>query len=240
MPTLPVTDEYGRYASWGPEYYIETENARRNNPFGGLYATDQHTSYFDIMGGFSAGVEIIKGLKFTTSFSGNYTASHGYTHTPVYYTKWNEDGTPDNDYGNNRNSLSESRGQSSNYTWDNVFNFDREFGKHSISATLGHSWMREFYRGMSYNTINDLGAPNIVGVTNVDGKISSNEKIQPSYLSLPVSTMTLTASTFCPQAFDATNHPNSTKTTAPAISLLYPQAGIFTTRSSSKALLYRC
>ena len=176
MPTLPVTDEYGRYASWGPEYYIETENARRNNPFGGLYATDQHTSYFDIMGGFSAGVEIIKGLKFTTSFSGNYTASHGYTHTPVYYTKWNEDGTPDNDYGNNRNSLSESRGQSSNYTWDNVFNFDREFGKHSISATLGHSWMREFYRGMSYNTINDLGAPNIVGVTNVDGKISSNEK----------------------------------------------------------------
>ncbi len=176
MPTLPVTDEYGRYASWGPEYYIETENARRNNPFGGLYATDQHTSYFDIMGGFSAGVEIIKGLKFTTSFSGNYTASHGYTHTPVYYTKWNEDGTPDNDYGNNRNSLSESRGQSSNYTWDNVFNFDRELGKHSISATLGHSWMREFYRGMSYNTINDLGAPNIVGVTNVDGKISSNEK----------------------------------------------------------------
>ncbi len=176
MPTLPVTDEYGRYESWGPEYYIETENARRNNPFGGLYATDQHTSYFDVMGGFSAGVEIIKGLKFTTSFSGNYTSSHGYTHTPVYYTKWNEDGTPDSDYGNPRNSLSESRGQSSNYTWDNVFNFDRDFGKHSISATLGHSWMREFYRGMSYNTINDIGAPNIVGVTNVDGKISSNEK----------------------------------------------------------------
>ena len=176
MPTLPVTDEYGRYASWGPEYYIETENARRNNPFGGLYATDQHTSYFDVMGGFSAGVEIIDGLKFTTSFSGNYTSSHGFTHTPVYYTKWNEDGTPDNDYGNDRNSLSESRGQSSNYTWDNVFNFDRSFGKHGISATLGHSWMREFYRGMSYNTINDIGAPNIVGVTDIDGKISSNEE----------------------------------------------------------------
>lgn len=176
MPSLPVKDELGRYASWGPDYYIETENARRNNPFGGLYATDQHTSYFDVMGGFSAGVEIIKGLKFTTSFSGNYTSSHGFTHTPVYYTMWNEDGTPDNDYGNPRNSLSESRGQSSNYTWDNVFNFDRDFGKHSISATLGHSWMREFYRGMSYSTIDDVGAPNIVGVTNVDGKISSNEK----------------------------------------------------------------
>ena len=176
MPTLPLTDEYGRYASWGPDYYIESENARRNNPFGGLYATDQHTSYFDVMGGFSAGVEIIKGLKFTTSFSGNYTQSHGFTHTPIYYTMWNEDGTPDNDYGNPRNSLSESTGVSSNYTWDNVFNFDRDFGKHSISATLGHSWMREFYRGHSYSTIDDVGASNIVGITNVQAKVSSNEK----------------------------------------------------------------
>lgn len=176
MPTLPLTDEYGRYASWGPDYYIETENARRNNPFGGLYATDQHTSYFDFMGGFSAGVEIIKGLKFTTSFSGNYTDSHGYTHTPIYYTKWDESGNPDSDYGNPKNSLSESRGATSNYTWDNVFNFDREFGKNSVSVTLGHSWMREFYRGQSYSTIEDVGATNIVGVTSVTGKISSNEK----------------------------------------------------------------
>lgn len=176
MPTLPLKDEYGRYASWGPDYYIETENARRNNPFGGLYATDQYTTYFDFMGGFSAGVEIIKGLKFTTSFSGNYTDSHGYTHTPIYYTKWDADGNPDNDYGNDKNSLSESRGATSNYTWDNVFNFDREFGKHSVSVTLGHSWMREFYRGQSYSTIDDVGATNIVGVTSVQGKISSNEK----------------------------------------------------------------
>ena len=176
MPTLPLTDQYGRYASWGPEFYIQTEDARRNNPFGGLYAIDQHTSYFDFMGGFNAGVEIIKGLKFTTSFSGNYTHSHGFTHTPVYYTKWNPDGTPDTDYGNPRNSLSESNGTNSNYTWDNVFNFDREFGKHSISATLGHSWMREFYRGQSYETIGDVGAPNVVGVSNVDAKVSSSEK----------------------------------------------------------------
>lgn len=176
MPTLPLTDEQGRYASWGPDYYIQTENARRNNPFGGLYATDQYTTYFDFMGGFSAGVEIINGLKFTTSFSGNYTDSHGFTHTPIYYTKWDADGTPDSDYGNPKNSLSESRGATSNYTWDNVFNFDRDFGKHSLSITLGQSWMREFYRGQSYYTINDLGATNIVGVTEVDGKISSNEK----------------------------------------------------------------
>lgn len=176
MPTLPLVDAQGRYSSWGPEYYIETENKRRNNPMAGLFATDQYTQYFDVMGGVNAGVNIIEGLKFTTSFSGNYSSTHGYTHTPVYYAKWNEDGTPDTDYGNNRNTLSESRGATYNYTWDNVLNFDRSFGRHTVNATLGHSWMRERYRGQSYNTINDLGAENIVGVTSVDGKISSNEK----------------------------------------------------------------
>ena len=163
MPTLPILDEQGRFSSWGPEYYIESENARRNNPFAGLYARNQFTTNFDVMGGFSAGVEIIKGLRFTTSFSGNYTSKHGFTHTPIYYAMWNEDGTPDDDYGNNRNSLEESRNISSNYTWDNVINFDRTFGKHSVQATIGHSWMREFYRYQSYSTINDLGATNVIG-----------------------------------------------------------------------------
>ena len=176
MPTLPMIDNKGRYSSWGADYYIESENKRRNHPFPGLYATKQHTTYFDVMGGASAGVKFFDGLKFTTSFSGNYSATHGYTHTPIYYTMWNADGTPDTDYGNNRNSLSESRGITYNYTWDNVFNFDRTFNKHTISATVGHSWMRERYRGQSYSTIKDLGATNIVGISNVDGKISANEK----------------------------------------------------------------
>lgn len=175
MPTLPLTDSQGRYASWGPEYYIQPENARQNNPFAALYARDQFTTNFDVMGGFSAGVEIIKGLKFTTSFSGNYTSTHGFNHTPIYYAMWDENGTPDDDYGNPRNSLTESRNVSSNYTWDNVFNFDRTFGKHGISATLGHSWMREFYRHQSYETINDLGATNVIGFTGIDGKISAGE-----------------------------------------------------------------
>lgn len=175
MPTLPIMDEQGRYNSWGSEYYIQAEDARRNNPFAGLYARDQYTDNFDVMGGFNVGVELCKGLKFSTSFSGNYTGKHGYTHTPIYYAKWDENGTPDNDYGNNRNSLEESRNVSSNYTWDNVFNYDRTFGAHGIQATLGHSWMREFYRYQGFSTINDLGATNVIGFTDIDGKISAGE-----------------------------------------------------------------
>lgn len=176
MPTLPVKDELGRYSSWGPDYYIETENARRNNPFAGLYAIDQYNRNFDVMGGVNAGVHILEGLTYTMSFGGNYTGAHNYKHSPVYYAMWNEDGSPDGDYGNNKNSLEETRSVASNFTWDNVLNFDRTFGRHSLHVTLGHSWMREYYRVQSYSTIDDVGAPNIVGVANADGKISASEK----------------------------------------------------------------
>ncbi len=176
QPNLPLTDELGRYASWGTDYYIETENARKNHPFAGLYIIKQHTRTFDVMGGFSAGINIMDGLKLTSSFSGNYTATHGYSHAPVYYAKWNIDGSPDTDYGNPRNSLSESRGTLANYTLDNVLNFDKTFNKHTFSAILGHSWMREFYRVQSYATIKDLGDVNIVGFSEIDGKISASER----------------------------------------------------------------
>lgn len=176
MPTLPLTDQLGRYASWGPDYYIQSEDSRRNNPFASLYAVNQYTDYFDVMGGFSAGVEIIPGLRFTTSFSGNYTEAHDFAHSPVYYSMWNEDGTPDDDYGNPRNTMSEGRGRTSNYTWDNVINFDREFGKHGVHVTLGHSWLREFYRSQSYEILNDLGADNVTAFTSIDGKVSASEQ----------------------------------------------------------------
>ena len=129
LPTLPVKDAQGRYASWGPDYYIETENARRNNPFAGLYARDAYTRYYDVMGGFNASYEFIKGLTFTTSFSGNYSATQGYTHTRVYYAMWYLDGTTDTDDGNNRNRLSESRATNSNFKENNDITFNCEYGK---------------------------------------------------------------------------------------------------------------
>ena len=185
---------------------------------------DQYTTNFDVMGGFSAGVEIIKGLRFTTSFSGNYTGRHNFTHTPVYYSKWFADGSPDSDYGNPRNSMEESRAVSSNYTWDNVFNFDRTFGKHGIQATLGHSWMREFYRTQGYSTINDLGATNITGFSDIDGKISASD-------STPAD-----GNSCCRPPCAATNPPSSTKTTAPDGSPPCPWAGISIRKNGSRAL----
>lgn len=168
QPNLPLTDEEGRYSSWGSDYYIESENSRRNHPFASYENVTQYNTTFDAIGGFNASVQLVDGLSFTTSFSGNYTGTHSYTHTPIYYAMWYDDGTPDTDYGNNVNSMSETRGVTSNYTIDNVFNYDNSFGKHNVSATLGHSWMREFYRYQSYSTVDDLGAENITGFSGAD------------------------------------------------------------------------
>lgn len=176
MPTLPVRDSRGRFTSWGSQYYIEAAEERRQNPFGAIYNTDQWTNWFDMIGGASVGVDIVEGLRFSTSFGGNYSGSHGYTHTPIYYTRWNDDGTPNPSYGNTRNSLSESRGVTGNITWDNVFNFERSFGLNGVALTVGHSWMREYSRSQEYTTIDDLGATNIVAVNNLDTKTTSGEE----------------------------------------------------------------
>lgn len=164
MPTLPVRDSQGRYTSWGAEYYIEAADERRQNPFGAIFNTDQWTNWFDMIGGASVGIDIVEGLRFSSSFGGDYSGAHGYEHTPVYYTRWNADGTPNPSYGNTRNSLSESRGVTGNVTWDNVFNFERAFGSNGVALTVGHSWMREYSRSQEYTTIDDLGATNIVAV----------------------------------------------------------------------------
>lgn len=117
----------------------------------------------DLIGSLNAQLDIWGGLKYKLSLSGNYSNKHNYTHTPEYYTKWNSDGTPDKDYGNTRNSVSETRGEEFTYTIDNLLTYNKTFNRHSIDALLGTSWMREYYRYMTNSTINDLGGTDITG-----------------------------------------------------------------------------
>lgn len=175
LPTLPIYDELGRFTSGGADYYINPEDGRAQNKIAPLYYTDRYDKLTDVLGGINASLDLGEGLKYKLSASGNLSNSHGYTHTPEYYTKYNFDGTPDKDYGSPLNSLSESRGEEFTYTIDNLLTFNKTFSKHSVDALLGTSWMREFSRSQSISTINDLGGTDITGVSNIDGKISTGE-----------------------------------------------------------------
>lgn len=175
LPTLPIYDDEGRFTSGGAEFYINPEDGRAQNKIAPLHYTDSFNNTFDVLGGINASLKFSEDFQYRLSFGGNYNTSHGYSHVPVYYTKYYADGTPNKDYGNSINSLSESRGGEFNYTIDNIFAYNKSFNKHSVDALLGTSWMREFDRNLSIGTIADLGGTAITGVSNVDGKISAGE-----------------------------------------------------------------
>ena len=175
IPTLPIYDEQGRFFSGGSDYYINPEDGKAQNKIAPLHYTDKYNKVTDVIGSISAQLDIWDGLKYKFSFSGNWSNSHNYTHTPEYYTKWNADGTPDTDYGSPKNSISESRGEEFTYTIDNLLTYNKSFGGHSFDALLGTSWMREYYRSMSLSTIDDLGGTDITGFSSVDGKISAGD-----------------------------------------------------------------
>ena len=81
--------------------------------------------------------------------------------------------SPDTNYGNTRNNISESRSEEWNYTIDNLLTYSNSFGNHNVDVLLGTSWMREYYRSMSIRTVEDLGGTEITGFSNLDGKISA-------------------------------------------------------------------
>lgn len=175
LPTLPIYDSEGRLVSGGPDYYINPEDGKAQNKIAPLRYTDRYNKVTDILGGINAQLDLWDGLKYKFSFSANYSNSHDYTHTPEYYTKWNADGTVDEDYGNPRNSVAESRGEEFTYTIDNLITYAKTFSGHSFDAMIGTSWMREYFRSMSISTIDDLGGTDITGFSNVDGKISAGD-----------------------------------------------------------------
>lgn len=175
LPTLPVYDDQGRFTSGGAAYYIDPADGRQQNKIAPLYYTDRFNDAFDVLGGVNASLQLAAGLEYKFSIGGNYSFSHGFTHTPVYYTMYNADGTPNKDYGNTVNSLSESRGAELNYTIDNLLTYKKTFGAHTVDALLGTSWLREFDRNTGIASIADLGGPAITGVSSVDGKISAGE-----------------------------------------------------------------
>lgn len=175
LPTLPLYDNLGRITSGGPDYYINPEDGKEQNKLAPLYNTNRSNKTVDILGGLTGAFKIASELTYKLSISGNFSTGHNYTHSPQYFSKYNADGSPNEDYGNPRNSISESRGGELNYTIDNLLSYNKSFGSHNIDALIGTSWMREFVRTMSLSTIADLGATNITGFSSIDGKISASD-----------------------------------------------------------------
>jgi len=175
IPTVPVTDAYGRYVSTPMSEGYSLTNSDIVNPLASLDATDSYTKKTDVTGSLGVTAEIIKGLKYKINLSGSLLNTHGYSHVSAYSSYWDEDGNADPNFSQLYTSLSESRSASYNYTIDNLLTYNKTFNKHTFDALLGTSWMREFYRYMSINSgTADLGAPTIT-TYNGTGVVGSDE-----------------------------------------------------------------
>ncbi len=97
--------------------------ARMHNDFNGI------NKYDDIIGDIYAEIQILPGLKFRTDFGAtlgfsNYTsATDSFTLTPYTYNK-----KPD---------YEQKMARTFNYNFDNVFSYEKDFGKHHALAILG-------------------------------------------------------------------------------------------------------
>lgn len=175
IPTIPVTDSFGRYVSTPLLDGYSTTNMDITNPLAAIYARDQYTEKTETTGSFSASIDIWNGLKFKSTLSGSLLNTHGYNHTPEYASYWDENGTPSSLFSQPYTSLEESRATSFNYTIDNILTFKNTFNGHTIDALLGQSWMREFYRINSIDSgVADLGSPSIT-TYNGAGTVGSDE-----------------------------------------------------------------
>ena len=176
MPTLPVKDSAGRWISTPGEAGYSIQNSDVTNGLAQIYARDSYTNKTDITGNLSLTVDLLKGLKYKLNLSGSYLNAHAYTHTPAYASYWDDEGNPDSRFSQPYTSLSESRGETFNYTIDNILTFNKTIADvHHIDAMIGTSWMREYYRDMSISSgVNDLGSASVT-TYNGEGTVGSDE-----------------------------------------------------------------
>ncbi|WGU68867.1 SusC/RagA family TonB-linked outer membrane protein [Capnocytophaga canimorsus] len=85
--------------------------------------------------------ELLKDLKFKSSYGWNRTSTDNYSFTPVYEVNVNQ--------RNLENSIYRYNGRNVYQTWENTFNYTKEIGKHNISALYGFTKEKSRYEWVS-------------------------------------------------------------------------------------------
>ena len=80
LPTLPLTDEYGRYVSGGGEYYINASEGNVN-PLASLSNQERRNRNVNVTGSLNLTLNLFKGLDYKLTMGGDYLAGHNYTRT---------------------------------------------------------------------------------------------------------------------------------------------------------------
>lgn len=141
----PVTPAVNPDGSYGYSPYIDYYN-----PLASVMYGDRNTDKLAAIGNLYGEWQIIKGLKFRSSFGAEIRRIDSKTFTPVYQVS--------NSQKNLESSLTKSRINGDYYTFENTLSYDKTFGKkHTISAIVGYT--NEWGRRESLS----VGAKDLIG-----------------------------------------------------------------------------
>ena len=131
-PNVPVWDD-------ATDYYYGILAIRLANPAGVVYrnADSGSSNRNTLIGNFSADVKFLKYLTFTSRFGYRYNINLGSGFGPIYYETSN--------IASGNNSVSRSTSYSTDWTWENMLTFAKQFGRaHDLSVMVAMS-ARDYY-----------------------------------------------------------------------------------------------
>ncbi|NIJ54397.1 TonB-dependent receptor [Dyadobacter arcticus] len=174
-PQVPVRNLDG---SWGGG--DENNGANQFAPVNPIAIANLTTNKLvrrQFLGGLNLGIEIMKGLNLRSSFNTNLGFSNSTYYIPTYAIGWARNVTA---------SLTNGNGVNTYYNWNQLLEYNKQFGKHSINAMVSHEAQASTYKnvgatrtGFLTNDILDLAAGDALTSSNSGG---SGEWAMESYL----------------------------------------------------------
>lgn len=135
-PVIPAVKSDGSY---GSSPYIDYYN-----PLADIMYRDRSNKNLAVIGNIYGELQIIKGLKFKSSFGGEIRRSEAKSFSPVYFVS--------NSQKNDESSLSKTQTNGNYYTFENTLTYIKTFAeKHSLNIVAGYTneWGKREVLGLS-------------------------------------------------------------------------------------------
>ena len=151
LPEVPARNPDGSFG-------MQTENMYGtyfSNPLSDLIQNENYSRNTQVYVNAFADIKLWKRLVFRTEYAANFNYSNDYKFTPSY----------DYEHFKQQSSASRGAGNGSNWTLKTYFTYNNTFGKHGLSAMLGHEAQENKYESLSgsrtnflFNSVHELDA----------------------------------------------------------------------------------
>ncbi|WP_082161723.1 SusC/RagA family TonB-linked outer membrane protein [Rufibacter radiotolerans] len=139
-PHIPVRNINGTYGGGTETPTNQSERYTPPNPIGLANIVTNELTRRQLLGGVNIGIKILEGLDFRTSFNGNVNFSNSQFFQPTY------------EFGIQRRveaQLNNSHNLGTYWNWNQMLQYQKTFGKHSINAMATHESQESQWRNLS-------------------------------------------------------------------------------------------